>query len=350
MATIAVVGAGIAGLTCGQRLRTAGHEVIWLEKSRGVGGRMATRRLGDGAWADHGLRQWPTEAPQLHELTNDLKQERLLVPWSAQSFLWQGQLEPQPGEVYCSASGINAIAKHLAQGANIQRQQQVTALIKTNSGWRLTTHTPDNQTHHVDTDAVVLAIPAPQAHPLLSPFLDRNLSAALSAVSYAACLSLMATYRDLPNLPKLDHARGWHITTKKPAIAWVSLESSKPKISPETYVLVIQSQAEFASDYLKQLDAIPEDQAALDQLQNTTTAQLLEATTKILPGLGQPATHRLQRWRYSTVSHPYPNALLKTSWDSLVGCGDWCGSRQTSLENAYTSGIAAAEHIRHVIA
>ena len=45
MTDIAVIGAGIAGLVCAQQLSQAGYSVVVVEKSRGLGGRLATRRL-----------------------------------------------------------------------------------------------------------------------------------------------------------------------------------------------------------------------------------------------------------------------------------------------------------------
>ena len=53
MTDIAVIGAGIAGLVCAQQLSQAGYSVLVVEKSRGLGGRLATRRL-HGTWANHG--------------------------------------------------------------------------------------------------------------------------------------------------------------------------------------------------------------------------------------------------------------------------------------------------------
>ncbi len=53
MTDIAIIGAGMAGLICAQRLTEAGYSVLVVEKSRGLGGRLATRRL-YGTWADHG--------------------------------------------------------------------------------------------------------------------------------------------------------------------------------------------------------------------------------------------------------------------------------------------------------
>ena len=48
-----VIGAGISGLAAATELARAGCKTIILEKSRGIGGRMATRRVG-AAVCDHG--------------------------------------------------------------------------------------------------------------------------------------------------------------------------------------------------------------------------------------------------------------------------------------------------------
>ena len=50
---VVIVGAGIAGLAAAAELVASGRRVVVLEKSRGVGGRMATRRVGE-AVCDHG--------------------------------------------------------------------------------------------------------------------------------------------------------------------------------------------------------------------------------------------------------------------------------------------------------
>ena len=59
---ILVVGAGISGCVCPYQLSKAGHDVVVIEKGRGVGGRMAARRVG-GARIDHG----PIPDGSLHE-------------------------------------------------------------------------------------------------------------------------------------------------------------------------------------------------------------------------------------------------------------------------------------------
>ena len=46
---IAIIGTGIAGLSAAQALHAAGHSVQLFDKSRGSGGRMASKRSDAGA-------------------------------------------------------------------------------------------------------------------------------------------------------------------------------------------------------------------------------------------------------------------------------------------------------------
>src|SRR5512137_2283747 len=52
-ANIAVIGAGISGLACAHELARADARVTVFERSRGLGGRLGTRRQGNYAF-DHG--------------------------------------------------------------------------------------------------------------------------------------------------------------------------------------------------------------------------------------------------------------------------------------------------------
>ena len=342
MVTVAIVGAGIAGLVCGRSLQAAGHTVFWLEKSRGVGGRLATRRIEGSGFVDQGLRYWAPDCAELQTLTTELIQQGIIHPWMAQGFVWdREELRPQAGAIYCSERGSNAIAKYLARSCDIRRQHRVTQLVKTASGWQLVAATSAGDIT-VSADAVVLAIPAPQVLPLLQP-LDAQTDGV--AVDYRPCLSLMATYDTLPELPPLEHLRGWYIASKHPVLSWLSLDSSKPKQHPGINALLFQSQADFAAQYFSQLDAISSD-GATAALQQATVSQMVKAAATIVPGLAAPTDYRLHRWRYSTVRHPYPKTMLMTKWPSLIGGGDWCSPNSvTNLEAAYRSGLAAAKRL-----
>jgi monoamine oxidase len=54
---VGIIGSGIAGLSCADRLTSFGHEVCLFDKGRGPGGRMSTRRVeveGHTLSFDHG--------------------------------------------------------------------------------------------------------------------------------------------------------------------------------------------------------------------------------------------------------------------------------------------------------
>jgi predicted NAD/FAD-dependent oxidoreductase len=67
---VVIVGAGICGLVAGRRLADAGAEVVLVDKGRSVGGRLATRRIGD-ATVDHGAQFFTVRTPAFQRQVDD---------------------------------------------------------------------------------------------------------------------------------------------------------------------------------------------------------------------------------------------------------------------------------------
>lgn len=105
-----IIGAGLSGLMLARRLIENGHEVLIVEKSKSVGGRMATRRDGDAAF-DHGAQHAST-------LLRQYFADDLLKPW----IVVNGETK------YSVNEGMNKIAKHLAQGLDIRLNEKVVNL------------------------------------------------------------------------------------------------------------------------------------------------------------------------------------------------------------------------------
>ena len=358
---VAVVGAGMAGLVCGRSLQAAGYRVLVLEKSKGFGGRIATRRLHDTR-ADHGTPYLTTE-DSLADLIDTLTEQGCLHPWPRQHYRLSatGELTIAPApKVAIAPSGINSVGKFLAEGLTVYRQQRVVALAPTeHQTWQLSCDGPQSaellgdQSLELEARAVILAIPAPQALPLIhtvspaSAALD-HLAAALDTVVYDPCLTVMAGYRrDRPAPPGKNPDEnidgGWTIKSiEHPTLRWIGLDSSKRTVSASSAagpsVVVIHSSPAFAAQNF--------DAPNLHLI----GAELVSAAAESVPALANPDWAQVHRWRYAFAQQPYTHTrpyLISTEPLPLFCCGDWC--QGATVGAALQSGLATADAFkRHI--
>ncbi len=341
MFDVAIIGAGLAGLTCAQQLHQAGYSVVVVEKSRGVGGRVATRRLHDTC-ADHGVRYLEPQGKLLQQLIERLLQRGILQAWTDSVYELKATKpesvvtsDSQPSQLtrYIAPAGMTAVAKFLATGLEIWLHRRVQAMTPTaEQTWHLTLDSTDEEPTELTAGAVVVAIPAPQALMLLEPLAETGLSPdfldSLRSVEFDPCLSVMAGYSvDLP-VPT------WKVCTlsKDSDLAWIGLDSSK-RPDAQMPIFVLQSTAEFATRYLDAEDLNPAGE------------QLLSHAAKLLiPWLDTPNWFQVHRWRYAFPSDSLNQEYLDAGTPlPLVCCGDWCGGNL--IESAMKSGLATAVQI-----
>ena len=93
MSDVIVIGAGLSGLTAARDLRAAGADVVVLEKSRGVGGRAATRRW-DGWPVDHGAQFFTARSEDFRAQVEAWLEQGTCFAWARGFHQWQdGQLQ-----------------------------------------------------------------------------------------------------------------------------------------------------------------------------------------------------------------------------------------------------------------
>lgn len=337
---IAVVGAGMAGIACARTLAQAGHQVSVFEKSRGYGGRMATRASPFGTF-DHGTQYFTVRDPRF-ELALDTA-PGLCKPWSANAVRVldaHGRvaeaalpaLEPH----WVPSPGMNALVRHWAEplhgSGRVALQTRVTRLEPDalDAGrWQLrTTGAEDTRQVYSGFDAVVLALPAAQARELLqasgqAPALAQQ----LEPVTVAPCWTLMLAFPHAvqPGLttlgPQWSAARSLHHR-----VAWLARESSKPGRDPiERWT--VQASADWSQEHL-------EDAPARVQ------AKLLKAFAEITGIRATPVHADTHRWRYAKTTRPLGRTHLWDAQARIGLCGDWCLGHR--VEDAFLSGLELA--------
>jgi renalase len=339
MFDVAVIGAGMAGLSCARRLRQAGYSVAVVEKSRGAGGRVATRRV-QGTRADHGARYLEPQGEAVQGLIDVLVDRDILKLWT--DTVWefrQGEMFSNPNSCYIAPGGMNAVGKYLAHDLEIWFGRRVQAISITNQMWHLSLEVTDDNLElpqELIAKAVVVAIPAIQALMFLnseiglqSDFLDK-----LGSVNYDPCITVMAGYpaakqQDLSNLNPQ-----WQAVTFRDDsnLAWIGLDSTK-RLQSQQPVFVVHSNAAFADRHLESTDLPTVGQALLDR-----------TSEHLIPWLKEPEWLQVHRWRYAFCRNPLPvSCLPATGTLPLVCAGDLCGEGQ--IEAALRSGLAAANWV-----
>ncbi|MGF1519678.1 MAG: NAD(P)/FAD-dependent oxidoreductase [Nodosilinea sp.] len=359
MEDVVVIGAGLSGLTAARQLHRSGYRVLVVDKSRGLGGRLATRRLNHplGTTAiDHGCRYLePFNNASLSPIAA-LLADGVLQPWRPETFSLaaEGSLtSTNPGTLYVAPQGISAVAKALAPGLTIARHWRATTLTPIPQGWRVAGESlsvgsqdasESAQPNLIEARAVVIAIPAPQAAALIDAAAQhhgglREMQQQLETVEFEAVITAIAGYspHQSTRLSAQDAPGGWLVTgDSHPTLRWVALDSSKRTDSKEP-VVVVHSSAAFAASNIDRFDL---EQVGKDLLES--------AAENLDPWLKIPEWMQVHRWRYGFVSKPLNSpALSSSALPNLVGCGDWCEGG--NAEGAIASGRQAAKLIAQAL-
>jgi predicted NAD/FAD-dependent oxidoreductase len=327
-----IVGAGVAGLACARQLHEVGRRVAVLEKSRGVGGRCATRRV-DGQPVDHGPAFIHGSDPGFLDCLDRLGADVLLEGWPSRV---RGDGRPclprafQPGE-RCVAlrPGLSAFPKSLAEGLEVRLGTRVSAARPANGSWEI----DDDSGEQHRAAELILTLPVQQTLSFLEDLrgLSRELDgivALLATMSSMPCLTVLAGY-------ELGEAElDWEMLypERSGVLHLVSHDSSKRE-SPVSTVLVYQGLPGWSR---KKLDVPPE----------RWTAEILEeARTEIREWAARPLWTQSHRWRYARAGTG--NELTRPLLVTLPGgarlgiAGEVCGPGG-GVQAAWSSGVKLA--------
>ena len=317
-----VVGAGISGLLAANELQNAGWRVTVLDKGRGVGGRMATRRFG-GAAFDHGAQFFTVRTDRFETFVDGWLEAGAAAEWARGFADAGGNANPDGHPRYRGSEGMTSIPKHLATNLDVRTGERAVRVDRDEDGWTVRCESGAS----VSGAALLLTAPVPQSLELAESgnhALPYGARRDLENVVYDPCLALMA----LLDGPSPVPAPGG-VQIKGEPLDWIGDNAAK-NISDRP-ALTIHAGPQWSRRHYDD-EAVDIARALLDLAGEQLGTDLSALTTET----------SLHRWRYSWVIEPHEEPRLVASEEPpLLFCGDAFG--QPKVEGASLSGLAAAD-------
>ena len=308
---VIVVGAGLSGLLAAQELHNAGHEVIVFDKGRGVGGRLATRRI-DAATLDHGAQFFTVRTNEFAAHVDKWVVAGVAHEWC------KGFASEDGHPRYVGSRGMSGIAKHLAEGLDVRLEKLVFSLEC--SDYDVTVVTDDGIKHACD--AVLLTAPLPQSFSLMFGA-GIEMPAELRTIDYDRTLGLLAvldsSHHNVPSPGGLQF----------PDDVFSFIGDNSAKGISHAPALTFHANPEWSLQHFE------------DDLE-TIHSLLLDAAR---PWLGQAKVVESQpkKWRFATPQKSWPHPYWAAPGGLVVLAGDvFAGPK---MEGAALSGLSAAAYL-----
>ena len=310
---ILIIGAGLMGLTCARALSDRGLSPVVYEKSRGVGGRLATRRFNEDVSFDHGGQYVTAQGDNFQTYLNEAIKSGSAAEWLPN--LDKELLSTKKKIV--GVTGMNDLVRPLCKELDIRFNITVTGVSRQKKGWLIQT----DKSHEKEIfDKVILTVPAPQARDLI--YDETPLISVLDQVSLLPCLAAMVTFSEKLTIPRDVLRNGSEV------LAWCARDSSKPQRKNTYDSWVLHGTPRWSKDWLDaERDTIAEK--LLENFRQTYQNPLPEI--RILRG---------HKWRFALADKTLGKEFLALDDNTLFLGGDWCmGPR---AEYAFNSGRAIA--------
>ncbi len=315
---VAVIGAGLTGLSCARVLRRAGFYVDVFEQDRVVGGRMGTARMGIVPF-DHGAQYVTARMSRFKAYLEEVVASGYAARWTPRAATGEdgeGQMSPW----HVGTPGMSSIVRPLAENVRMLFGRRVHTLQRTEKSWSLWF---DDQTYEGPFAAVAVAVPAPEAQFLLGRLPE--LSDPLARVRMQPCWALMVRL-DQRVLPEQDV-----FSDMSQVVRWISRNNSKPLRTARGDHIIVHA----APAWTRQTEDL-EPEAVAEEL----WAEVSHALS--LPPV-RPTQMVAHLWRHAYVDTPLGETFLFSRAHMVGVAGDWCRGRLA--EHAFESGASLGQAI-----
>ena len=343
MTNIAIIGAGISGLCVANGLSKEKSTAVIdiFEKSRGVGGRLATRRCAEIKF-DHGAPFFTARDKQFRRWVNQLLEQGVVAPWQPKLMTLNPNTKPFKRQWfephYIGLGGNNTLGKYLAGGQHIVFNGGIHRCVKLKDQWFLT-DIHNNQ--YGPYDWLVAALPPAQLTNLfLSSAESVELPVAVTNIKMTSCFVMMLSYEYA-----LPVTWEW-AKVNESSIASISLEYAKQ--GRAGFGVVVKSTESWAEQH-RDVDINLVQERLLTEFNRLLAGQIGRLKhDSTWPRLVSIACHR---WLYSQKfineaddsSGKIDDAFYCDDKNQFSCCGDWFLSGD--VESAYLSADSLVQDL-----
>ena len=320
---IAVIGAGLAGITFAYIMKDKFNVKIF-EKSRGVGGRMSTRKEYPFIF-DHGAQFFKIKTTECKKFFSQLFTKEIIRPWSLKLAYFEGnhlreiKIIKNADKFYVGVPNMDSILKYISRDCNVILDTKIERIKRKNDKWELYDQNKKPQGIY---DWVILSLPAEQSLDLISD--KTSFYQNVKKIKMKGCYSLMV---GMDKSLQLDFDAAF-IENKD--IAWLALNSSKPS-RMKNHCLLINSSYEYATKNIN----TPKDKV-LEHLLNISS-------NLINYDLFKSSMIKIHQWRYVEAEcSPEENYFIDHD-NKIAVCGDWLINSR--VEGAFLSANELSKEI-----
>jgi predicted NAD/FAD-dependent oxidoreductase len=324
-----IIGSGITGLTMATDLQAAGMKVTVIDKGRGMGGRLATRRISEEGHAegvvDFGAQFFTIKSAEFKIFTQSWFTDRIVHEWFNEKPTDPPKNSQRKFPRYIGIKGMRQIANYLGQHLNIIQQQKVTN-IAFEDGWKVTVD--DGAVYQ--TPILILTMPVPQIIELLPAeilSLDDIAIKNLHQVDYYRCLTVMGILKDQSRLSDPGA-----LALEDEKLMWLT-DNQKKGISPDIPTYTFHCTPSFSHSRWDhpEADILSEISPLAEELFGTALN-----------------TARIHRWKFANPKTVFPESyLMFTEPAPLILAGD--GFTEGRIEGAALSGLAASKALLEIM-
>ncbi|MBV6287524.1 NAD(P)/FAD-dependent oxidoreductase [Pseudomonas aegrilactucae] len=319
---IAIIGAGIAGLSAAQALQKAGQTVHLFDKGHGSGGRMASKRSDAGA-LDLGAQYFTARDRRFVEQVQAWQAKGWVAEWKPQLYNYRdGQLTPSPDEQvrWVGVPRMSAITRGLLKDVTVNFSCRIAEVFRGKQYW----HLQDTEgCSHGPYSRVIIAVPAPQATQLLvaTPKLAGMAAGVQMEPTWAIALGF--------ETPLQTPMQGCFVQDSD--LDWLARNRSKPGRDEKLDTWVLHATANWSKQHI--------------DLSKDAVIEHLLGNFAELVGCAVPAPSftLAHRWLYARPCVGHEWGALADADMGLYACGDWCMSGR--VEGAWLSGQEAARRL-----